>query len=63
MTAQGLKIARLCDDDWLLPSQLSTLQRWLAQNSGKLAKGTLYLILYFRLGPTQLAKAELFHYR
>jgi hypothetical protein len=32
------EVAWLCDDDWRLPSQLSTLEAWLAQNRANLPK-------------------------
>ena len=33
------EIAWLCDDDWQLPTQVSALEAWLAQNSATFSNG------------------------
>lgn len=34
------EVAWLCDDEWELPTQLETLEKWLKEKGRKLSKGT-----------------------
>ena len=37
---RGKPLDGLCDNEWELPAQIETLERWLVQNKNKLPKGS-----------------------